>query len=50
LQYKFSIAFALFGRSARKTLKEDLVNSKNQRECEVEVEFEKNNDEYIITI
>ena len=43
-----ALMFALFGKSVRNVNKIDLVNSQNMGGCEVEVEFTKNRDTYII--
>ena len=43
-----AITFALFNKSFRKITKPQLVNSVNERECVVEVEFSINNRDYLV--
>ena len=43
-----ALCFALFNRSFRDIKKEQLVNTINQNECEIEVEFETSNKQYKI--
>ena len=43
-----AITFALFGKSFRGITKPLLVNSINERECEVEIEFLSGKDDYKI--
>ncbi len=43
-----TIPFALYGQTHKPVKKSDIVNWKNRRNCEVIIEFTKNNDEYIV--
>jgi len=43
-----SIPFALFGKVNREVTKEQIVNWKNRKNCEVEINFTKGDDEYTV--
>jgi DNA repair exonuclease SbcCD ATPase subunit len=43
-----TLAFALYGRPIRKINKEEMLNSTNHKQCEVEMEFTKDGDSYVI--
>jgi len=43
-----TIPFALYGQINRKIVKDDIVNWKNGKECEVAIEFSRDNDNYSI--
>ena len=44
-----ALSFALFGKPHRDIKKPQLVNSINDRNCEVEVEFSINNTNYVVS-
>ena len=43
-----ALTFALFNRSFRKITKPQLVNSVNEKQCVVEIEFSNNNHQYLV--
>lgn len=44
-----TLAFVLYGKPIRKITKDEVINTTNEKTCEVEIHFNKQNDKYIIT-